>query len=40
MIRAMATPITVSSETVTTVKKVVFQKAFQKRSPAWVKMSV
>lgn len=39
MIRAMATPITVSRPTVTTVKKVVFQKAFQNRSPASPKMS-
>ncbi len=39
MISAIATPITVSSPTVTTVKNVVFQKAFQNRWPATPKMS-
>ena len=33
MIKAIATPNTVSIATVTVAKKVVFQKAFQKREP-------
>ena len=40
MMRAMDTPSTVSATTVTTPNRVVFQAAFQKRSPASEKMAV
>jgi hypothetical protein len=40
MTSAIATPMTVSSATVVTVKNVVLPKAFQKRSPAAPKIAV